>query len=80
MRKLFFLFAFAGLAVVVFHSCRKDTLQTPTDEKQHVYTAEELNISQATLDRLRKNGDIRSKRILGGIFFSLTEIASFLDA
>jgi hypothetical protein len=43
-------------------------------------TAEELNISQATLDRLRKNGDIRSKRILGGIFFSLTEIASFLDA
>ena len=43
-------------------------------------TAEELNISQATLDRLRKNGDIRSKRVLGGIFFSLTEIASFLDA
>jgi len=43
-------------------------------------TARELNISQATLDRLRKNGEIRSKRIGGGIYFSLQEISAFLDA
>jgi len=62
---------------------------TTFDNLQHKYgksllkkkeAAEELNISQATLDRLRKKGDIRSKRIMGGVFFSLKEIASFLDA
>jgi len=42
--------------------------------------AEELRISQATLDRLRKNGEIRSKKIGGGIFFTVQEIASFLEA
>jgi len=40
----------------------------------------ELNISQATLNRLRKNGEIRSKRVRGGIYFSLLEISAFLDA
>lgn len=43
-------------------------------------TARELNISQATLDRLRKNGKIISKRVGGGIFFTLHEITSFLDS
>lgn len=40
--------------------------------------AEELNISQATLDRLRKTGEIKSKRILGGVYFTLNEICSFV--
>ncbi|MDQ7062501.1 MAG: hypothetical protein Q9M43_15855 [Sulfurimonas sp.] len=34
--------------------------QVIAEEKE---AAEELNISQATLDRLRKNGDIVSKRV-----------------
>ena len=42
-------------------------------------TAEELSISTATLDRLTKKGLIRSKRIGGGIYFTLNEIALFLD-
>ena len=41
--------------------------------------AEELSISTATLDRLRKKGQIRSKRVGGGIYFTLNEIALFLD-
>ena len=43
-------------------------------------TAKELNISEATLDRLRKSGQIKSKKVLGGVFFTIKEIASFLDA
>jgi len=43
-------------------------------------TARELNISQATLDRLRKSGDIKSKKIGGGIFFTIQEIASFVES
>jgi hypothetical protein len=42
-------------------------------------TAKELNISQATLDRLRKSGAIKSKKVGGGIFFTIHEIALFLD-
>ena len=42
--------------------------------------AKELNMSQATLDRLRKANAINSKKVLGGIYFSLEEIASFVDA
>lgn len=42
-------------------------------------TAEELNISQATLDRLRKTGEIKSKKVGGGIFFTLKEIAIFIE-
>jgi predicted transcriptional regulator len=41
-------------------------------------TANELNISQATIDRLRKSGAISSKKIGGGIYFTLNEIASFV--
>lgn len=43
-------------------------------------TAKELNISQATLDRLRKSGAIRSKKVGGGVFFTINEIALFLDS
>jgi hypothetical protein len=43
-------------------------------------TARELNISQATLDRLRKSGDIKSKKVGGGIFFTIHEIASFVES
>lgn len=42
--------------------------------------AYELNISEATLDRLRKSGAIQSKRVAGGVFFTIDEIASFIDA
>lgn len=41
-------------------------------------TAEELNISIATLDRLRNQGHIKSKKVGGGIYFTLKEIASFI--
>lgn len=43
-------------------------------------TAKELNISIPTLDRLRKSGQIKSKKIGGSIMFTLNEIASFLEA
>lgn len=43
-------------------------------------TAKELNISEATLDRLRKSGQIKSKKVLGGVFFTIKEITSFLDS
>ena len=42
--------------------------------------AKELNMSQATLDRLRKANAINSKKVLGGIYFSLEEIAPFVDS
>lgn len=43
-------------------------------------TAEELSISQTTLDRLRKSGAIKSKSIGGGVYFTIKEIASYIDA
>lgn len=43
-------------------------------------TSKELNISQATLDRLRKTGAIKSKKVGGGIFFTINEITLFLDS
>ena len=42
--------------------------------------ARELNISKSTLDRLRKSGEIKAKRVGGGIFFTINEIALFLDS
>ena len=45
-----------------------------------VETARELNISQSTLDRLRKYGEIKSKRVGGGIFFTISEIALFIES
>lgn len=41
-------------------------------------TAHELNISSATVDRLRKTGELGSKKIGGGIYFTLEEIARFV--
>lgn len=43
-------------------------------------TAKELNISQATLDRLRRTGAISSKKVLGGVYFTLNEICSFIES
>lgn len=40
--------------------------------------ANELNVSEATIDRLRQNGQLNSKRVLGQVMFSLDEIARFL--
>lgn len=40
--------------------------------------AMELNVSEATIDRLRQNGQLSSKKILGQVMFSLDEIARFL--
>ena len=36
--------------------------------------SKELGISISTLDRLRKSGYLREKRIGGGVFFTLDEI------
>lgn len=41
-------------------------------------TAKELNVSEATIDRLRQNGQINSKKVLGQVMFSLDELARFL--
>ena len=38
----------------------------------------ELNISIATLDRLRNQGLIKSKKVGGGVYFTLKEIALFI--
>jgi len=42
--------------------------------------AQELGISQSSLDRLRKSGEINSKKIGGLICFSISEITSFIEA
>jgi len=41
-------------------------------------TANELNISGASVDRLRQKGLLKSKKVLGQVMFSLDEIARFL--
>jgi len=41
-------------------------------------TANELNVSEATIDRLRQAGQLNSKKVLGQIMFALDEIARFL--
>ena len=40
--------------------------------------SQELGISISTLDRLRKSGYVREKRIGGGVFFTLDEIVDFI--
>ena len=40
--------------------------------------SKELGISISTLDRLRKSGYLREKRIDGGVFFTLDEIVDFI--
>jgi len=41
-------------------------------------TAQELNVSEATLDRMRKQGTIQSKKVSGQIFFSIGTVATFV--
>ena len=41
-------------------------------------TAQELSISEATLDRIRGNGDIEPSKVLGQIMFSISEVARYL--
>lgn len=41
-------------------------------------TANELNISEATIDRLRQQGQISSRKVLGQVMFSLDEVARFI--
>lgn len=41
-------------------------------------TAKELGVGEATIDRLRKNGKLSSKKVLGQVMFSLDEISRFL--
>ena len=41
-------------------------------------TAKELSVSEGTLDRLRKNGQLTSKKVLGQVMFSIDEVARFL--
>ena len=40
--------------------------------------SKELGISISTLDRLRKSGYLREKRIGGRVFFTLDEIVDFI--
>jgi len=42
-------------------------------------TAKEVGVSEATIDRLRKDGLITSKKVMGQIFFDIGEIARFLS-
>lgn len=41
-------------------------------------TANELNVSEATIDRMRQNGLLNSKKVLGQVMFSLDEVARFI--
>ena len=63
---------------------QKDFIQMLRDNYQKMLltkkeTAKELSISEATLDRLRKEGQLESKKVLGQIMFSIDEIARFLS-
>ena len=40
--------------------------------------ANELNVSQATIDRFRKQGVIKSKKVGGQIFFTIATIAEYV--
>lgn len=40
--------------------------------------ANELNVSEATIDRLRHKGELNSKKVLGQVMFSLDEVARFI--
>ena len=41
-------------------------------------TAKELHVSTASIDRMRKNGQLKSKMINGQVFFTLGEVSRFL--
>lgn len=40
--------------------------------------ANELNVSEATIDRLRKAGAIKSKKVGGQIYFTLATVAEYI--
>ena len=40
--------------------------------------AKELNVSESSIDRLRQNGQLNSKKVLGQVMFSLDEVARFI--
>jgi len=42
-------------------------------------TAKELSVSEASIDRLRTAGKLKSKKVLGQIMFTIDEIAHFLS-
>ena len=42
-------------------------------------TATELGVSEATIDRLRQNGQITSKKVLGQVMFSIDEVARYIS-
>ena len=41
-------------------------------------SANELGVSEAGIDRLRKNGILSSKKVLGRVMFSIDELSRFL--
>jgi hypothetical protein len=43
-------------------------------------TAKEFGVSEATIDRLRKTGAIKSKKVGGQIFFTLATVAEYVAA
>lgn len=57
---------------ILYDTFEKLVLNKP--EASHI-----LNISVQTLDRMRKNGEIKSMRINKGVFFSIKEIANYID-
>jgi len=42
-------------------------------------TAEKFSVSEATIDRLRRSGELKSKKVLGQIMFTVDEVAQFLS-
>ena len=42
-------------------------------------TAKELRVSVATVDRMRKEGQLKSKMVRGQVFFGIDEIARYLE-
>lgn len=42
-------------------------------------TAKELSVSEATVDRLRTAGELKSKKVLGQIMFTLDELSRYLS-
>ncbi|MAD41131.1 MAG: hypothetical protein CL623_01920 [Arcobacter sp.] len=41
--------------------------------------AQEIGISQSSIDRLRRSGELKYKRIGGQIFFTLFEVSYFIE-
>lgn len=61
-----------------FTTSLRETYNTMLLNKEQ--TAKELNISQATLDRLRKSGGIKGKKVCGQIMFKIDEVARYIES